>query len=250
MSSSKKEAGVQTARPARPAWLRSVPLLVVIVLMLLAWFVFDIPQYLSFEAIAQNQKQLTEAAQHPLAPPAFILIYLVVVALSIPGATFLTLLGGFLFGIITGTILVVSGATLGAIAIFLIARTAIAEPLAKRAGPKLEELRAGFEKNALFYLLFLRLVPLFPFWLVNIVPAALGMRLAPYALATLLGIIPGSAVYVSVGNGLSAILQSGETPNLGIIFAPEVLLPILALAILSLVPIIIKKQRDKKQTTQ
>ncbi|MDA7987644.1 MAG: TVP38/TMEM64 family protein [Alphaproteobacteria bacterium] len=235
------------ARGGRAAWLRALPLAVIVVLMLVAWFVLDLPQYLSLEAIAQNQRQLTEAARHPFAAPVFILAYLVVVALSIPGATFLTLLGGFLFGIVTGTVLVVTGATLGAVVIFVVARTAIAQPLAKRAGPKLEELRHGFEKNAFFYLLFLRLVPLFPFWLVNIVPAALGMKLAPYALATLLGIIPGSAVYVSVGNGLSAVIQSGENPNLGIIFQPEVLLPILALAVLSLVPIVVKKQRDKKQ---
>jgi len=94
--------------------------------------------------------------------------------------------------------------------------------------------------------LFLRLVPLFPFWVVNIVPALLDVRLRVFVLATFLGIIPGSFVYILVGNGLDSVLNAGKEPNFGIIFQPEVLIPILALALLSLVPILYKKLRSKK----
>ena len=229
-------------------FLRLLPLAVLLAALLVALFVFDAGQYLSFSALSENHERLTSWSEsNRLAAPIFVLLYALAVALSIPGATFLTLTGGLLFGVVFGTALVAVGATLGAVLVFLAARTAFAEVLAKRASGKVEALRAGFEENAFSYLLFLRLVPLFPFWLVNIVPAVLGMRLAPYALATFIGILPGTAVYVSVGNGVSVLLAAGESPNLGIIFAPQVLFPLLALAVLSLVPIAVKQWRKRTQ---
>lgn len=233
-------------RAPKPAWLRALPLVALVVVALVLFFVLDLGKWLSFAALAEHHEALRGYASHPLAPLAFVAVYAGAVALSIPGATILTLTGGLLFGLVLGTLLVVGGATLGAAIVFLIARTAVGDAVRKRAGPKLAELQVGFDKNAFSYLLFLRLVPLFPFWLVNIVPAVLGMKLAPFALATFLGIIPGSAVYVSVGNGLSAILAKGETPDLGIIFEPAVIGPILALAALALVPIFVQRIRAKR----
>ena len=172
-------------------------------------------------------------------------IYAICVAVSIPGATILTLTGGFLFGTLFGTVFIVLSATIGASMIFFATKTAFAEIFTKKAGPFLQKLEKGFQNNAFSYLLVLRLVPLFPFWLINIVPAVLNVRFKTFFIATLFGIIPGTAVYASIGNGLGAIFDQDQTPNLGIIFQPNVLLPLLALALLSIVPVVYKKLKKK-----
>ena len=231
--------------PRRGLW-KALPLAVLLVAAAVAIFALDLGRFLSFESIAENHAALKGYARaNPAAPLLAVAVYALVVALSIPGAVFLTLAAGLVFGIVLGTALVVAGATLGAAAVFLAARTALAAPLAARAGPKLNEFRAGFQKNAFSYLLTLRLVPLFPFWLVNIVPAVLGMRLGPYVLATAIGIIPGSAVYASVGAGMDALIAAGKSPDLGVIFQPRILLPLLALAALSLVPVVARRRKGR-----
>jgi len=159
------------------------------------------------------------------------------VAFSVPGALIATLTGGFLFGTLSGGLYTIVGATIGATIVFLAARTALGDLLRAKAGPGIRKMEEGFAKNAFSYLLVLRLVPLFPFFLVNLAPAFLGVRLRTYVVATFFGVIPGTFVFASVGNGLGAVFDSGEDPNLGIIFQPEVLLPILGLAALSLVPV-------------
>jgi len=119
------------------------------------------------------------------------------------------------------------------------------EVLRRRAGPWISRLEAGFQENALSYLLVLRLVPLFPFWLVNLVPAFLGVPLTTYVLGTFVGIIPGSFVYASVGNGLGSVFDAGGAPDLTIIFEPEILLPIIGLSLLALIPVAYKKLKGK-----
>ncbi len=224
-------------------WLPLFILIIVLVLVIsLGWY-----RYLSFEIIVKHHhqfKQLT-SDHYTAAVFIFILIYIVAVAVSIPGATFLTLISGYLFGIVPGSIYVILSATIGATAIFLAVKTAVGGWLQARAQGWVAKMEKGFQDNAVSYMLFLRLVPIFPFWVVNIVPALLNMRLSLYFLATLGGIIPGSVVYVSVGNGLNTIFEQGGTPDLGIIFKPTILIPILCLALLSLVPIIYKKLRKK-----
>jgi uncharacterized membrane protein YdjX (TVP38/TMEM64 family) len=181
---------------------------------------------------------------HPVpAALLYILVYAAATAVSVPGAAVLTITGGFLFGTVVGAGLAVLGATAGAVAIFLVARTSLGEPLRARAGPWLERMRRGFQENAFSYLLVLRLIPLFPFWLVNVVPALLGMGLGAYALATLIGIVPGSLVFASLGNGLGALLDAGEEPDLGIVFDPQILLPLLGLALLALLPVAYRRWR-------
>jgi uncharacterized membrane protein YdjX (TVP38/TMEM64 family) len=142
----------------------------------------------------------------------------------------------------------VIAATCGATVVFLIARTALGDSLRQKAGPAMRRMEAGFRENALNYLLFLRLIPVFPFWLVNLVPAFLGVPLATYVLATLVGIIPGSLVYASVGNGLGTVFEAGGRPDLGIIFEPEIILPILGLAVLAILPVAYKKIRAGQPT--
>ena len=221
---------------------RFIPLLVIIT-GLIIFFASGLHQYLSFQTLQAHHAALKAwTAQHQLlAVGSFIGIYIIFVAISIPGAVWLTMLGGFLFGIFFGFCYAMIGATIGACLLFLAARTAIGDWLAKKVGGRLQRLEQGFQANAFSYLLFLRLVPVFPFWLVNIVPAIFNMRFIPYALATCIGIIPGSIIYVLTGNGLGTILAAGKTPDIDIIFHPEIITPIIGLALLSLVPILYRK---------
>jgi len=258
MENSSDANAVPEAAPGRPADTagagkgaklslgRLLPLLV-IVAGAVAFFALGGPEYLSFDSLARHRQDLlawTEA-NAVLGAVLFMIGYALVVAFSLPGATWMTLAGGFLFGTVTSTLLVVISATGGAVAIFLLARYALSDLFHAKMGNAIKRMEAGFQANALSYLLFLRLVPVFPFWLVNLVPAFLGVPLRTYAIGTLLGIIPGSAVYCSVGNGLGAVFDAGGTPDLGIIFQPEILGPIVGLAVLSLVPIVYKRLKEK-----
>lgn len=204
--------------------------------------------YLSFDALREHRETLLAfvADNGALAPLGFIVIYAIATAISVPGGVVLTIAGGFLFGTWLGGFYVVIGATLGATLIFLIAKTSLGDVLKSKAGPRLKRMEEGFKENALSYLLFLRLIPLFPFWLVNLVPAFLGVGLMTFIIGTFFGIIPGSLVFASVGNGLGAVFDEGGTPDLGIIFKPSVIGPIVALAVLSLLPIAYKRFAAKK----
>lgn len=174
----------------------------------------------------------------------FVGVYAGLVAISFPGAWVLTVIGGLLFGTLIGGGLAVVGATAGATVIFLAAKTAFAETLKAKAGPRLQKLQAGFEANAASYLLTLRLVPAFPFFLINIAAGVFGMRLAPYVLATGFGIIPGALVYASVGAGAGSIVAAGGRIDAGgLLLKPEILLPILGLVFLSLLPVIVRRFR-------
>jgi uncharacterized membrane protein YdjX (TVP38/TMEM64 family) len=233
--------------PIRPIWRRLLPLAA---LILAAGMVFalGLDRYLSFDALAENRARLTAwtQANGVLAIAVYMLVYIAVVALSLPGGVFATLAGGFLFGTLIGGIATVVAATIGACLLFLIARTALGEPLRAKAGPTLRKLEAGFGDNALSYLLVLRLVPLFPFFLVNLAPAFMGVPLRIYAIGTFFGIMPGTFVFASVGAGLGAVFDQGERPDLGIIFAPQVLLPLLGLAALALIPVAYRKFGQRK----
>jgi len=151
-----------------------------------------------------------------------------------------------LFGVWLGATLSVIGATVGSVAVFLAARSAFHDLFRARAGATLARLEEGFRRDSFNYLLFLRLVPVFPFWLVNIVPALLGMTVGRYALATLIGIIPGAIVFASVGAGFGMLIDRGEMPDFNVIFEWRILLPILGLAVLSLVPVIYTRLRSGK----
>ncbi len=228
-------------------FIRFLPLLIIIIAFALAIY-FRLYRFLSFDMLKSHYKTLEQwtDSHYLYAVLGFMLVYIIAVAISIPGATILTILGGFLFGTVFGTTYVVISATLGACIIFLAVQTSLGRWLENKASGWVSRMESGFQDNAFSYTLFLRLVPLFPFWVVNIVPALLDVRLSRYALATFIGIIPGSLVYASVGNGLDALFALGKTPDLGIIFKPSILVPILGLAVLSLIPIVYKKIKAKK----
>lgn len=139
---------------------------------------------------------------------AFVAFYIAVVALSLPGGTFMTLAGGLLFGWIVGAAASVVSATIGATLLFLVARSSLGEGLVSRAGPWVERLRSGFRTNALSYLLFLRLVPVFPFVVVNLVPAILRVNAGTFVVATFFGIIPGTVAYSVAGAGLASVVEA------------------------------------------
>jgi len=223
---------------------------------LVAFFATGLNKYVSFAELAKHHTALAAwvHAHFLWAVLAYIAGYAVMIAFSLPGGAVATIFGGFLFGGmidgIGGTALaaaiVVVGATIGATALFLAARTGLGEPLRARAGPGLKRMEAGFRENAMSYLLVLRLVPLFPFWLVNLVPAFLGVPLRTYVIGTFFGIMPGTFVYASVGRGLGAILAEGKKPDLGIIFKAEILIPLLGLALLALIPVVYKRLKARR----
>jgi uncharacterized membrane protein YdjX (TVP38/TMEM64 family) len=233
--------------PGKSRAMRLLPLAAIGIAVALV-FALDLDRYLSFETLkSHRQTALAWYADNPaLVVLGFMAIYALVVALSLPGAVWMTLIAGFLFGTVAGTFFVVTAATVGALGIFLIARYALADFFHEKTGEAGRRMEEGFRKDALSYLLFLRLVPLFPFWLVNLVPALLGVPARSFVIGTFLGIIPGTVVFCSVGNGLGAIFDAGGRPDLGVIFEPEVLGPLLALAALSLVPVVYKRIRARK----
>ncbi len=233
--------------PKGRPWRRFLPLALLAV-GLAAFFAFGLHDYLSFDKLHQHRETLVEfvAAHGVLAVILYLFCYATVIAFSLPGGAIMTITGGFLFGTLAGTVYTVLAATVGAAVLFLAARTALGDILRAKAGPAVRKMEAGFRENALSYLLALRLIPVFPFWLVNLVPALLGVPFRVYLIGTFFGIIPGSFVYSSVGNGLGAVFAAGERPDLGLIFMPEILLPIIGLALLALIPVAYKKFCPKK----
>lgn len=226
---------------------RLVPLLILIA-GLAAFFLLGWHKYVSFDVLRENRQNLLDlvAEYGFVAGLGFIAVYAVATAFSIPGGAILTITAGFLFGPFVGAVYVLLGATLGASALFLAARYAFADLLRAKAGPAIRKMEDGFREDAFNYLLVLRLVPLFPFFVVNLVPAFLGVTLKVYVIATFIGIIPGTFVYALVGNGLGAIFDRGEVPDLGTIFQPQFLAPILGLAVLAVIPVIYKKVKARK----
>lgn len=197
-------------------------------------------RYLSLEALKENRAALESFVASNLvgALILFILAYVAATALSLPGATLLSLLGGFLFGPFIGTGAVVFAATIGAALIFSAAKTAFGDTLRRRAGPFVRKMEDGFSKNAFSYLLLLRLIPAFPFFIVNIAPALFNVRFSTFTLATFIGIIPGAFAFVSAGAGLGAVLDAGGEVKLsGLLTDPKILTPIIALSLLALLPI-------------
>ncbi len=205
-------------------------------------------RYLNFAALAANHEWACALVDRApvLAALAFVAAYSGLVALSVPGAALLTMASGFLFGTCLGTTYAVLSATIGATIVFGAARAGLAG-LAAKVGPQMRRIEAGFRQNALNYLLVLRLVPLFPFWLVNLVAGASGMRLSSYLVGTFVGMIPAAFVYASLGSGLGILVSEGRPPDLHILFRPGILLPILGLAALALVPVVYRHWRARRQ---
>lgn len=199
---------------------------------------------LSLETLARHRDSLAAlvASHTVLAATAYVAAYVTVVALSLPGATVMTLAGGFLFGAVTGTALTVVAATLGATLLFIFARRLFGADALARLGPRAQRLATGLRRDAAAYLLVLRLVPLFPFVLVNLVPAFCGVRLPIFVATTLVGILPATAVYSLAGAGLGEVLDAGGNFEIGRVLTPQILLALCGLALLSLLAIPLRRR--------
>ncbi|WP_108485542.1 TVP38/TMEM64 family protein [Oceaniglobus ichthyenteri] len=235
--------------PDKPVWISRLPLIAIGVVAVIG--AFTLRDYLTFETLADNRETLIgfRDANYALTVGVFIAVYILIVAFSLPGATIATLTGGFLFATFPGALFNVTGATLGAIAIFMAARWGLGERLAAKMESgqgAVKKIKDGIDENQWSMLFLIRLVPAVPFFVANLVPALVGVSLFRFAVSTFIGIIPGAVVYTSVGAGLGAVFARGETPNLGVIFEPHILLPILGLCILAASPIVLKAVRGKK----
>lgn len=221
------------------------------ILVLLAglggFFALRLDRYVGFSTLKEHRQILLDLVRDhtPAMAAGFAAGYALCVAFSLPIAAIMTITAGFLFGQMLGMFLVVIGATAGAVAVFLAARTAIGDTLRRRAGPWLAKMQAGFNENALSYLLVLRLVPIFPFAVVNLVSAVMGMKLRDYALATFIGIIPGSAVYTAVGVGLGSVFDRGGEFTASGVLTPQVLMALGGLACLALAPVVYKRLKRR-----
>jgi uncharacterized membrane protein YdjX (TVP38/TMEM64 family) len=228
---------------------RRLPLIAILVVALIG--AFTLKDYVSFEALRDNREALLafRDANYLLTVLVFMSAYVAIVAFSLPGATIATLTGGFLFATFPGALFNVSAATIGATVIFAAARWGLGERLAARmegADGAVKKIKDGIDENQWSMLFLIRLVPAVPFFIANLVPALVGVPLNRFVISTFLGIIPGGVVYTSVGAGLGEVFAQGGTPDLGIIFQPQILFPILGLCVLALLPVVIKAVRGKK----
>lgn len=237
------------AAPAPKSSLKRFIPVIIIAGALITFFALGGPKYLNLETLKANREILAGFVESNflLTILAFIGLYALLTAISFPGASVLSLFGGFMFGTVTGTIGIVIGATIGATALFLAARYALGDVLRKKAGPYMQKFEQGLKENEFSYMFILRLIPAFPFFIVNIVPALFDVKIRNYIITTMLGIIPGSLVYASVGNGIGAVFdQGGDVQLSGLMLQPKVIGPIIGLILLSLLPIIYKKLRGAK----
>lgn len=249
-------------KPSR-AWKRWAPLAALVGLMAFA-FANGWHEYLSFKTVGLNYEALKAFISENLllAVLAYAALYIVVVALSLPGGLILTVSGGLLFGWMLGAAVTVVAATIGATLLFLIAKTSLGESLADKAGPWIGKLREGFKENALSYLLFLRLVPAFPFFVVNLAPALLGVPLMTYVIGTFFGIIPGTLAYSVAGAGLgSVVVKQNElynaclashaaescsyTIDTSALVTPQLIAGFALLGVVALIPVVLKKFRAR-----
>lgn len=207
---------------------------------------------LSFAALSRNHARLAafRDAHYPLAAGAFIAAYVTIVALSLPGALIATLTGGFLFGLFPGVLFNLLGATLGAMLIFWAAKAGFGRDVAARldrSGGAMRRFREGLRANEWSFLFAIRLVPVVPFVLANLLPALLGVGSLRFAITTALGILPGGLIYTWLGAGLAEVFARGESPDLGLILKPQFLAPLLGLATLSLLPWLVKLWRGRRE---
>ncbi len=253
--------GAPVARVGLP-WRRILPLAVIAAIMVAA-FASGLHGHLSLETLVRHRMAIEGfIAAHGIGAVAvYTVLYILAVALSLPGAVCLTVAGGVLFGAVTGGIAAIIGATIGATIIFLIARSAIGEALVRGAGPRVTKVTQGFCAHAFSYLLFLRLVPAFPFWLVNLAPALAGVKLPVFVAATAIGIIPGTFAFAFLGAGLDSVIAAQEAIyrdclaagradcvlnfDLKMLLTPQLLAAFVVLGLVALIPVAVKWRRSR-----
>ena len=239
----------QATPKAKPPFARHIPLGLIILAAGIGYFTLG--DVLSFETLRDNREALMEFRDNHFAviSLAFLLIYFLIVALSLPGAAVASVTGGFLFGLWFGTTLNVTAASLGAFTIFFAARWGLGRTLAAKIETSegtLKKIKKGLHEHEISVLFLLRLVPAVPFFVANLLPALVGVRFINFAYTTVLGIIPGGLVFTWIGVGLGEVFDRGESPDLSLLWEPQVIGPILALCLLAGLPIVYKTLRAKK----
>jgi uncharacterized membrane protein YdjX (TVP38/TMEM64 family) len=234
---------------SRPAAARHLPLVLILVVALVG--ALTLKDYVTFDTLRDNRQWLLSMRdQHYWQlVVGFVGTYVLIVAFSLPGAAVASVAGGFLFGLVAGTGFNVLSATLGATAIFLAARMGLGAMLSERLDAShgtIQKLRAGLRTHEVSVLLLLRLVPVVPFFVANLVPALVGVRFWNYLWTTAVGIIPGGIVFTWIGVGLGEVFDRGENPDLSLLWEPFVIGPILGLCALAALPIVINALRNRK----
>ncbi|WP_299849505.1 VTT domain-containing protein [uncultured Roseovarius sp.] len=237
-------------QPEKASILRHAPLAIILIVAVIGFF--TLRDYLTFETLRENREALLafRDANFLGIVVVFIAIYFVIVAFSLPGAAVASVTGGFLFGLTFGTIFNVVAASLGAFAIFLAARWGLGKTLAARmeaSDGALKKLKTGLQENEISVLFLLRLVPAVPFFVANLLPALVGVKFVNFAFTTVFGIIPGAIVFTWIGVGLGEVFDRGESPDLSLLWEPQVIGPILGLSVLAALPIVIKAVRGRKE---
>jgi uncharacterized membrane protein YdjX (TVP38/TMEM64 family) len=222
---------------------RQILILVAFVAIAAAFHFLDLGKYLTLESLKANRTLLTDlrVAQPVLFAAVFVLVYIVQTAFFLPGAGILSLAAGAIFGVLQGTLFVVSGATVGAILAFFVSRTLLRDWVVKKFGGRMEGIDRGLRESGFSYLLFLRLVPAFPFFLVNLACGVTGLPLRTYALGTLFGVIPASLVFVNAGASLAAIESVRQVAT------PRVLGSFALLGLFALLPTIINAVKKRRE---
>ena len=221
--------------------------------LIAAFFAYDLDALISYQGLAENEAALKRAvADNRLVTIlAYMAVYITAVAFSLPGALWLSLAGGLMFGTWAGGLIIIFAATIGASGLFIAARYIVGDALRARAGSKwgasLQKFEAAFNRDAWSYMLILRLLPIFPFFIVNLGAALVGVRFPVFLLTTFFGIMPGTFVFASIGNGISVLLQAGQQPDLSVMTDPQILGPLVALALFSLAPVLWRKFNGAKE---
>ncbi|EIE52816.1 hypothetical protein C357_01745 [Citreicella sp. 357] len=234
--------------PRKPTLLRHLPLAMILAVAVAG--AFTLRDYLSFDTLRDNRAALLALRDTHYAALAagFVLAYVAIVAFSLPGAAVASVTGGFLFGLGAGTALNATAATIGAMLIFGAAGAGLGKSLAARMDASegtLSRLRQRLRENEIPVLLLLRLVPAVPFFVANLVPALVGVGLRNFAWTTAVGIVPGALVFTSIGVGVGEVFDRGEHPDLGLLWSPQVLGPLLGLAVLAALPMVIRALRGR-----
>ncbi len=235
-----------TDKKQTPIWIKLWPVYLIGAVLVAAWQ-FGLFQYLSLDTLREQQETLQTFVSENLilAVAIFIGVYALATLFMLPGALWITIAGGFMFGLVGGSLATIAGATLGASLLFFAARTSIGSALRDRAGPFMAKMEAGFNENPFSYMFALRLLPVVPFPVANIAPALLGAKYREYLIATAVGIIPGVVAYTWLGSGLGATFAAGEDPNLASI-AKNMIPALAALGVVALIPVIYKKVSGRK----
>jgi len=230
-------------------WARHAPLALILTVAVIGYF--TLRDYITFDTLRDNREALLafRDANFGLLVIAFVAVYFLIVAFSLPGAAVASVTGGFLFGLVSGTAFNVIAASLGAFAIFLAARWGLGRTLAARMETSegtLKRIKNGLQEHEINVLFLMRLVPAVPFFVANLLPALVGVKFFNFAFTTVLGIIPGAIVFTWIGVGLGEVFDRGESPDLSLLWEPQVIGPILGLCALAALPIVIKALRGKK----